>query len=75
MKTEYLYVILNVHGACWRVVERKTENVSLPALLEEGWRPVRETPYGQSAAGEPYILICLEREPQGSMGFGFASPD
>ena len=70
MKTEYLYAIVDIHGACWRIVDRTTEKASLPDLLLEGWRPVRETPFPQ-ATGMSYILICLEREPEGQAGFGF----
>jgi hypothetical protein len=70
MKTEYLYAIVDCNGACWRIVGRETEKAILPDLLADGWRPLRETPFPQ-ATGMSYILICLEREPDGKMGFGF----
>jgi hypothetical protein len=70
MKTEYLYVIIDYHGGCWRIVGRETEKAVLPDLLLEGWRPIRETPF-PDATGQSYILICLEREPDGKIGFGF----
>jgi hypothetical protein len=64
MKIEYLYAIVDVNGACWRITGRETEKAFLPELLAEGWRPIRETPFHQ-ATGISYILICLEREPNG----------
>ena len=67
MKAEYLYVILSADGECWRIVGREYEDASLPDLLAEGWRPVRETPF----SGVEQILICLEREPEERVGFGF----
>jgi hypothetical protein len=70
MKMEYLYAIVGSDGACWRIVGRETEKAVLTDLLVEGWRPVRETPFVQ-ATGASYILICLEREPEGQKGFGF----
>ena len=66
MKTEYLYAIVDNEGSCWTIVDRSYEEASLPDLLAEGWRPIRETPFPDSG-----ILICLEREPDGKMGFGF----
>ncbi len=72
MKTEYLYAMVDLNGACWRIVDRTTEKASLPDLLAEGWRPVRETPYARyDANSSTYILICLEREPDGKPSFGF----
>jgi hypothetical protein len=70
MKSEYLYAIVDAEGSCWRIVERSTEKASLPDLLAEGWRPIRETPFPHSP-GQSYILICLEREREGPSGFGF----
>ena len=67
MKTEYLYVRLDRAGECSRIVAKGLEKVSLAGLLAEGWRPIRETPFTQTNE----ILICLEREPEGQMGFGF----
>jgi hypothetical protein len=72
MKTEYCYAMVDLNGACWRIVDRTTEKASLPDLLAEGWRPVRETPFAHyEASTSSYILICLEREPNGKLGFGF----
>jgi hypothetical protein len=70
MKTEYLYAMVDVMGGCWTIVDRGTEKVSLPELLANGWRPLRETPFAAST-GHSYILICMEREPEGQRGFGF----
>jgi hypothetical protein len=70
MKAEHLYAIVNARGECWTIVDRGTEKSALPDLLANGWRPVRETTFAQ-ATGEGYILICLEREPEGQAGFGF----
>ncbi len=44
MKTEFLYLWLAARGECHRFVDQATEKASLPDLLAEGWRPVRETP-------------------------------
>ena len=72
MKTEYCYAMVDLNGACWRIVDRATEKVALPDLLAEGWRPIRETQFAHhDASTSSYILICLEREPDGKMGFGF----
>ncbi len=68
MKTEYCYAIVDYNGRCWTIVGRATEEVALTDLLAEGWRPVRETPFPE---GQQRILICLEREPDGKIGFGF----
>jgi hypothetical protein len=70
VKTEYLFAIVDANGACWTIAERSTEKASLPGLLLDGWRPVRETPF-PGVPGQSYILICLEREPGGQVGFGF----
>ena len=70
MKIEYQYAILDVNGACWRITARETEKASLTELLDQGWRPIRETPFHQ-ATGPSSVLICLEREPEGTSGFGF----
>ena len=57
----YLYAILDTNGRCWVVTDGATEKVEgLPALMREGWRPIRETPFVPSA-GTDYMLICLER--------------
>jgi hypothetical protein len=71
MKSEYLYAIVDADGGCWRIVGRTTEKAVLPELLAEGWRPIRETPFSPPPGVTPYILICLEREPEGEQGFGF----
>ncbi len=70
MTSEYLYAIVDSAGSCWRIVEQSTEKASLPDLLAEGWRPLRETPF-PSSTGSGYVLICLEREPEGPRSFGF----
>ena len=70
MKSEYLYAIVDSSGHCLRMVEQSTEKTSLPDLLAEGWRPLRETPF-HASTGDGYILICLEREPEDQRGFGF----
>ena len=66
MKTDYLYVWLAARGECRRFGNQATEPASLPDLLAEGWRPVRETPLGEGS-----VLILLEREAEGGFGFGF----
>ena len=71
MKTEYLYAILDADGKCWRIVPGGNAKVNLTDLLDEGWRPLRETPYAP-AVGTAYVLIVLEREVEGSFGFGFS---
>jgi hypothetical protein len=72
MKTEYCYAMVDLNGACWKIVDRTTEKVALSDLLAEGWRPIRETPFAHyDASSSSYILICLEREPGGQVGFGF----
>lgn len=67
MKTEYLYLWLAARGECRRFAAGTTEPASLPDLLADGWRPVRETPLGEGS-----VLILLEREVEGSFGFGFS---
>jgi hypothetical protein len=67
MKTETIYVILDNQGRSWVVKNQRLDKVDLNLLLADGWRPVRETPFGDN----PSILICLEREKEGQMGFGF----
>ena len=67
MKTEYLYVIVDPDGGCRQILRGIPEKASLPGLLAEGWRPLRETAFAQTQT----ILICLEREPEGPSGFGF----
>ncbi len=58
----YLYVILDFNGGCWEVRDNDTERLEgLPALLEQGWRPVRETPFPPAPGSDAYILILLER--------------
>jgi hypothetical protein len=73
MKTETLYVILNQFGKSWVVKDQAIEPASLNEFLADGWRPVRETPFASSAAIEKTasVLILLEREVEGSFGFGF----
>jgi hypothetical protein len=70
---EYLFVILDYNGVCWIVRDQTTERAQgLPALLAEGWRPVRETPFSGSGMA-PYVLILLERGDKNRGGdFGFA---
>ena len=66
MKTEFLYVWLAARGECRKFVTQTTEPANLPELLNDGWRPVRETSLSEGSA-----LILLERESEGSFGFGF----
>lgn len=68
---EYLYVIIDPNGACWAVLDNDTKRLEgLPALLRDGWRPVRETPFSGVNTTAAYVLILLEREPRKSrMGF------
>ena len=66
MKTEFLYLRITIQGECHRFVHQETEPANLPQLLNDGWRPVRETSLGQGS-----VLILLERESEGSFGFGF----
>jgi hypothetical protein len=70
MKTDYCYVILDAQGSCWLVVEQGTAGANLPEMLADGWRPVRETPFPHTP-GQSHVLICLERQGEGQMGFGF----
>ena len=70
MKTEYLYAILDANGACWQIEGRGTVKATLPDLLADGWRPLRETPFAP-AVGAAFVLLVLEREPEGTFGFGF----
>jgi hypothetical protein len=67
MKPETIYVILQVSGKSFVVKNQACEEVDLNQLLADGWRPLRETPFGDGSS----ILICLEREREGQMGFGF----
>jgi hypothetical protein len=66
MKAETIYVILDSSGRSWVVKNQILERVDLNHLLAEGWRPIRETPFGDGL-----ILIRLERDTEGQMGFGF----
>jgi hypothetical protein len=66
MKVETIYVILNSSGKSFVVKNQILERVDLNQLLADGWRPVRETRFS-----EEKILICLEREKESQMGFGF----
>ncbi len=61
MKTEYLYAIIDADGKCWRIIQSGNTKDNLVDLLNEGWRPLRETPYAP-AVGTAYILLVLERE-------------
>ena len=62
MKVKYLYVMIDCRGICWAVRDGGTERVAgLASLLEEGWRPVRETPFYYNFVVS-YILILLERD-------------
>lgn len=65
---EYQYIILDDGGKTWRVLDNDNEEApGLPALFKEGWRPVRETAYGDGT----YVLILLERPVvKGKVGFG-----
>ena len=73
MKTETLYVILNQFGKSWAVKDQAIEPASLNEFLADGWRPVRETPFASDPANDrpASVLILLEREVEGSFGFGF----
>ncbi|WP_435010119.1 hypothetical protein P12x_001348 [Tundrisphaera lichenicola] len=68
MRIETLYVILDRNGKSRVVRDQTTDSISLNELLADGWRPTRETPFGGSGIE---ILILLEREAEGSFGFGF----
>lgn len=58
---EYLYVVIDCSGNCWAIGDNDTERLpGLASLLNEGWRPVRETPFCPDT-GTAYILILLER--------------
>jgi hypothetical protein len=58
---QFLYAIIDVNGSCWVVLDDTTPKVKgLPWLMRQGWKPIREVPF-PSAAGQDYILICLER--------------
>ncbi len=67
MKTDTIYVILDDMGRSWVVKNQDREKVDLNHLLADGWKPIRETPFGD----HPFILIRLERENEEKMGFGF----
>jgi hypothetical protein len=67
MKTPTLYVIMDVSGRTHVVTGGAKEPVDFNQLLDEGWRPVSETCFGQSAS----VLIRMEREHEGQLGFGF----
>lgn len=67
MKTEFLYVILNIRGESWVLKDDTYIRTDLSGLLADGWRPVRETPFHNDNS----ILILLEREAEGNPGFGF----
>jgi hypothetical protein len=66
--TEYVYIILDDGGKTWRVLDNDHEEAEgLPSLFKQGWRPIRETPYGDGT----YFLILLERPVvKGNVGFG-----
>jgi hypothetical protein len=67
MKSETIYVIVDLFGKSFVIKNEGRYPVDLNQLLADGWRPIRETPFGDN----PSILICLEREKEGQMGFGF----
>ncbi len=67
MKTPTLYVIMDINGRTHVVRDNEKEAVDINQLLDEGWRPVSETSFGQAHA----VLIRMEREPDGQLGFGF----
>ncbi len=72
MKVESFYLILNCFGKSWIVRDHSIEAASLPFLLTEGWRPVRETPFAPGGADSaPSVLILMERESEERFGFGF----
>ncbi|WP_152049467.1 hypothetical protein [Tautonia marina] len=72
--SEYRYVILDYNGNCWLVQDNATQKTSgLPSMLDEGWVPVRETPFHTEGTVTPYVLILLERDGAGAGNdFGFA---
>lgn len=68
----FRYVILATNGRSWSAFDCQeaydAANADdgdedcvfvLPRLLREGWRPVRETPIGDS-----YALVLLSKEPE-----------
>ena len=69
MKTPTLYVILEISGKTFTVTDQGREKVDLNKLLEDGWRPISETSMGAGAA----VLIRLERDHEGQIGFGFGN--
>jgi hypothetical protein len=68
---QYCYVVVMTNGfSCWtRVVARGTEAMgqrdweenNLGRLLQEGWRPVRETPMSDTGS-YACSLIVLEKD-------------
>ncbi len=65
---EHLFVVLDNQGICRRIIDGGTEHVAgLPSLLKEGWRPVRETSFGEGGL----VLLLLDRDPRDPKGFGF----
>ncbi len=67
-RPDYVYVILDINGACWAVTDGGTKRIDgLPTLFRAGWRPIRETPFHISA-GNPYMLILLEYVAEASTG-------
>ncbi|MFN4261109.1 MAG: hypothetical protein ACK4RK_17615 [Gemmataceae bacterium] len=69
---EYCYVIVRRDGTSFLLEQRGEEGPSLPKLLHEGWRPVREMAargVGRGPADlfdlQPLALVLLEREKGG----------
>ncbi len=70
MKDQYLYALLDADGKCRRIESQGTVKAALVDLVADGWRPLRETPFAP-AVGSAYMLLVLEREAEGKLGFGF----
>ena len=68
---QYCYVLVVSNGfSCWTrllarggepIGERNWDEDNLNRLLQEGWRPVRETPMGDNSS-YAYSLVLLEKD-------------
>ncbi len=66
---QYCYVIVNNAGHSWAALgpsnaesEREQSAPVLPALLQDGWVPLRETPMGGGTSHLAHSLILMEKE-------------
>jgi hypothetical protein len=68
--SDYCYVIINNAGHSWPALSQgeaeapKEAKGALPALLADGWVPVRETPMGGGTSSVAHSLVLLERKPK-----------